>query len=93
MQNNYFDAQVKYNWKTNKIILVQVQNSTVMNLPNVTWDGKLTYLGHDPLEVTMSILTLDPSTQSRGCDKRDNNIKSCNDQNIVLHKNTQESQN
>ena len=41
-----------------------------MNLPGDTSSGKLTYLGHDSFEVTMSILMSDPTTQSRGCQKK-----------------------
>jgi hypothetical protein len=40
-----------------------------MNLPVDTNSGKLTYLGHDPFDVTMSIL-FDPIAQSRGCKKK-----------------------
>jgi len=43
-----------------------------MNLLPESGSGKLTYLGQDPFEVTMSILSSELTAQSRGCKTADN---------------------
>jgi len=49
-----------------------MKDEKAVNLLTETGSGKLTYLGQDPFEVTMSILSSELIAQSRGCKTTDN---------------------